>query len=305
MTDLWVEKYRPNRIDDCILPESVKSQAKSMVAGGSMPHMLFCGDPGTGKTTLAKVLCNELGCDYMVFNGSDGSLNIDALRNDVADFAQTVNLDGSTKPKVIIIDEADGLSKAIQDALRNPMEKLSKGCRFILTCNYPDKIIPPLRSRTSRIDFKFTDHELNILVRAFANRMVHILDQEKIPYDFLGIAKVCKEYFPDNRRIINEVQRYVNKSNKLDEGITLDISSSIKILFACIENKDFSGVKDWLANNVTGSLFNTLYKEMDEYIPNERIPLFIDALAYAQQFHGTVPNQELNLLSAINTYMNS
>jgi DNA polymerase III delta prime subunit len=300
---IWVEDYRPKTVQECVLPDLVKKQVQGMILSGSMPHLLFTGTAGTGKTSLGKAIANEIGSEFIIYNGSDGSLNIDELREGVSDFAQTVNVDGSDKFKVIIIDEADGLSKSIQDALRNAMEKYSNGCRFILTANYPDKISEALQSRCARIDFKFNKDEMNTLVRSFAHRLVHILQMENVQYDPDAIIYMCKEYFPDNRRIINEIQKYVNYNSKLDMGIAENIVQNIESLFDFINTKNYNAIKSWVANNNVSSIFNLMFKEYENYIPKQHQPAFIYCTGVGMRYHNTVPNQELNVLAALVEYM--
>jgi len=300
---LLSEIYRPHKVRDCILPDHVKEKAQSIVDSGNMTHQLFSGGAGTGKTTLGKAIADELECEHIIYNGSDGSLNIEELRVDVADFAQTVNIDGSNKFKIIIIDEADGLSRAMQGALREPMEKYSKNCRFILTCNYPEKLINAIHSRCSRIDFKFTPDERNVLIRQFANRVVKIMEQEQIEYTIGGVGLVCKEYFPDNRRILNEIQAYTNRTGKLDDGIVDGLVDNVDKLFDCISKNDYSGVSTWVANNTISSIFDVLFRNMENRIPPSNIMAFVMVMNEGQARHGTVPNQTLNALGTIATYM--
>lgn len=301
--ELWVEKYRPKTIDECILPESVKKQAKGMVASGNLSNLLLCGEAGTGKTTLAKAMCNEYGADFIVYNGSDGSLNLEELRENIADFANTTSLDGKGKLKVVLIDEADGLNHLTQPAMRNAMEKYSKTCRFILTCNYPDKIIPALHSRCATIDYKFEKSEMNNLVRQFAKRVVEILQAEKVTYDVEALKATIVRFFPDNRKILNELQKYANENGTIDEGIVEQLKSNADELFGAIMAKDFAKCKHWLANNSVSSIFNMLYREGEARLPKALLPLWILKLGEYQKYHGVVPNQELNVLAALTEFM--
>jgi DNA polymerase III delta prime subunit len=300
---LWVEKYRPNTIEECILPKRVKQQAKGMVADGNINHLLLSGPAGTGKTTLAKAICHELNADWLMYNGSDGSLNIEELRENIADHAYTTSLSGRDQTKVILIDEADGLSSLVQGALRNAMEKYSNNCRFILTCNYPDKIITPLHSRCASIDYKFNKTELNDLIRQFARRTVEILEEEEIKYDIAAVKGVVMQYFPDNRKILNELQQYARRTGTIDIEILEDLKSDMEILFKAVLDKNFADTKSWIANHSVGTIFNSLYKQSEKYIPKQNIPLFIMRLGEYQKYHGIVPNQELNVLACLTEFM--
>ena len=300
---LWVAKYSPPTIDGCILPESVKAQAKAMVESQNFNHLLLIGPPGTGKTSLAMAMIKELDADYIVYNGSDGSLNLDQLRNNIADFAHTSSLGGRSQHKIIFIDEADGLGHLTQAALRNAMEKYARNCRFILTGNCGDKIIAALHSRCATINYKFEKSELNILVRQFARRTTEILKAEGVTYDVEALKGVILKYFPDNRKILNEMQRYAIQNGTIDAGILAELKSNTDELFDAILVKDFSKTKHWLANNSVGSIFNTLYKEGDNRLPKELLPLWIIKIGEAQRFHNSVPNQELNVLAALTEFM--
>lgn len=305
LNQMWVEKYRPKTIDDCILPEAVKEQARGMIAdgGAKMPHLLLAGTQGTGKTTLAKAICAELDADWIEYNGSDGSLNIEELRENVRDFASTVSMKGKDQLKVVIIDEADGLNWNIQPALRNAMEKYSKNCRFILTCNYLDKIIQPLQSRCATIDFKFEKSEVNGLVQGFARRAYGILKEEKVSCDANALSEVVRMYWPDNRKILNELQRYANQKGCIDEQIIYSMQDSIADLFKAIKDKDFAATKNWVVENAVSSIFNTLYREGEKHLDKSLLPLWIMKLGDYQRYHGVVPNQELNVLCCLTEFM--
>lgn len=300
---LWVESYRPQTISECILPESVKKQAHGMVDSENLNHLILCGGAGTGKTSLAKAIARETNADTFMFNGSDGTINIEFFREKLDSICSTTSLDGKGKTKVIIIDEADGLSPLIQAAFRNFLEKYSSTCRFIFTCNYPDKIMDAIHSRCATIDYKFDKKELNVLIKQFAMRTVDILKKEHISYDIEALKGVILKFFPDNRKILNELQKYANLNGCIDDGILDELKSNVDELFSAILTKDFPKCKDWLANNSTSSIFNVLYKEGEGRIPANMLPLWILKLGEYQKYHGIVPNQELNILAALTEYM--
>lgn len=304
VSDLYTEKYRPQKIDDCILPDKIKVEFSNMILNENVPHLFLVGGAGVGKTTIAKILMNELNCEYLVFNGSSGELNISTLRNKITDFMSTVPLNKNIKYKFVLIDEADGLSKDIQEALRHLMEKYNKG-RFILTGNYQHKVIEPLRSRCATINFKFNKEESNNIIKKFAHRILYILNEEKIDYDIEGVSFVCKEYFPDFRRTINEIQRYINFSGKLDLGIKDNAIDSVEELFRCINNKDFKSIKNWVVNNNIISIFDLLFNNYESYIPEENHPLFIMVIGEGMEYHNTTPNQELNTLRTLTRYIDN
>lgn len=299
--NIWTEKYRPETLSDCILPDAIRKQVDGMIKNG-FPHLLLSGPAGTGKTTLAHIICNELDASYIMFNGSSGELNIDALRNRIEDFGQVGSLTGNkNSTKFIIIDEADGLSAAIQGALRNVMEKF-RTVRFILTCNYPDKVIDPIHSRCSMINYSFDKETLNSMVRGFAVRCMGMLKNEGIECDPTAIMELIKKFYPDNRKIINELQRYSNNNGKIDMGILDFSSTSSDDMFGYIVNNDFAGLKTFLESNDVSSCFNMLYSDCEKHLSSDQIPAFVMAIGSYQRYHGVVPNQRLNILSAITEY---
>jgi DNA polymerase III delta prime subunit len=244
---LWTEKYRPQRIEDCVIPQYLKETFQEYVAKEQIPHMILSGGPGVGKTTVAKALCNELDCDFIVINGSSEN-GIDVLRTKITAFASSVSLNG--KPKVVIIDEADGLNpNSIQPALRNFLEEYSKNCRFIFTCNFANKIISPLHSRCTVIEFKLTKEDRPMMAAKFMKRVLGILEEEQVEADKKVVAQVLSKHFPDYRRVLNELQRYASKGS-IDEGILANIQDTdIKELIASLKEKNFKTMRQWVMNN--------------------------------------------------------
>jgi len=242
---LFVEKYRPQVIDDCILPDDTKKTFKEFVAKGEIPNLLLAGPPGIGKTTIAKALCNELGADYYVINGSDEGRFLDTVRNQAKNFASTVSLTGSAKHKVIIIDEADNTGNDVQLLLRANIEAFYNNCRFIFTCNYKNKIIEPLHSRCAVIDFTIKGKQRVQLAGSFFQRLQSILDAEKIEYDQKVVAELVSKHFPDFRRVLNECQRY-STGGKIDSGILASFSDiSVNELIKNLKDKNFPEVRKW------------------------------------------------------------
>ena len=247
MNQLWVEKYRPSRIKDCILPEDLKNTFTEFVDKSYVPNLLLTGGPGVGKTTVARAMLEECGFDYIIINGSMNG-NIDTLRTDIKNFASTVSLTGSRK--YVILDEADYLNpQSTQPALRNFMEEYSKNCGFILTCNFRNRIIQPLHSRCSVIEFKINGNDKPIAAKNFMERICKILDQEKVTYEKKVIATLITKHFPDWRRVINELQRY-GASGHIDPGILVNLSDdNFKTLMTCLKEKKFKEVRKWVGQN--------------------------------------------------------
>jgi|TARA_B100001093_G_scaffold160658_2_gene153008 DNA polymerase III delta prime subunit len=296
---LWVEKYRPKLLDDIILPDNLKKVFISLKDKGEMMNLLLSGSAGTGKTTVARALCEELGCDYIIINGSDEGRSIDILRDKIKKFVSTVST--TTKPKVVIIDEADYLGLAVQPALRNFIEEFSGNARFILTCNYKHKIIPPLHSRCSVIDFSITKKDLPAIAGAVAKKCLSILNQEGIKADQKAVLEVVKQYFPDNRRIINELQRYSNISGEIDSGIiSLVNTTKVKTLIKFIKQKDFKSCRQWIADNPDpDSLFEDFYRNINEYVEASSIPNLILIIGEYQHRAAFVTSQEINLAAFV------
>jgi len=300
---LWVEKYRPQNIDDCILPEDTKKTFKEFLNKGEVPNLLLCGTAGTGKTTVARALCEQLGCDYIIINGSDEGRQIDTLRTKIKDFASSISFEGKTK--VVIIDEADYLNKdSVQPALRAFIETFSENCRFIFTCNYKNRIISPLHSRTTVIEFKTGNGNKPKLASAFMKRMQDILNSEGIKYHEKVLADLLIKYFPDYRRVINELQRY-SAAGVIDEGILSNFAEiNTKELIASLKEKDWRKMRQWVANNVDTDpqgIFRYIY---DTLLPEiKSIPQLVLLIADYQYKAAFVADQEINLTACLTEIM--
>jgi len=301
---LWVEKYRPQKIDECILPESLKKTFKEFINSGELPNFLFSGTAGTGKTTVAKALCNEVGAEYLFINGSEES-GIDVLRNKIKSFASSVSL--TNAKKVVILDEADYLNpNSTQPALRGFIEEFSNNCRFILTCNFKARIIEPLHSRCAVIDFKIENKDKAKIAAGFYRRVVDILSTEKVESDGKVVAEVITKYFPDYRRILNELQRY-SVSGKIDSGILVNLGEeSYKELFKNLSDKNFTEVRKWIGKNSdtdSTELFRTLYDSAKNSVEPSSIPQLVLILADYQYKAAFVADQEINNMAALTEIM--
>tara|TARA_B100000927_G_scaffold272629_1_gene250420 strand:- start:2688 stop:3629 length:942 start_codon:yes stop_codon:yes gene_type:complete len=300
---LWVEKYRPMLIEDCILPESVKKQFQQFIAKGEVPNLLLSGTAGTGKTTIARALCNELNCDYIVINGSDEGRQIDTLRTKIKQFASAVSFEGKTK--VVILDEADYMNRdSVQPALRGFIEQFAENCRFIFTCNYSNRLIDPLHSRTTVIDFKLAPSDRPVLASKFLKRMEYILNNENVEYNQRVLAELLNKHFPDYRRVINELQRYSVGGN-IDEGILSNFQEvNAKALIEGLREKDWRKMRQWVANNVDTdpqAIFRQIY---DILLPEVKSParLVLDIADY-QYKAAFVADQEINLTACLTQIM--
>ena len=302
---LWVEKYRPQIIEDCILPEKTKATFKEFLKKGEVPNLLLCGTAGTGKTTVARALCEELGCDYIVINGSDEGRQIDTLRTKIKSFASAISFENKTK--VVIIDEADYLNReSVQPALRAFIETFSENCRFIFTCNYKQKIIAPLHSRTTVIEFKTDKKDQPVLASKFMKRMQFVLDAEGITYKDKVLAELLMKYIPDYRRVLNEMQRY-SSSGTIDEGILSNISDiNTKDLISSLKDKDWKKMRQWVANNVDTDpqgIFRYIY---DSLLPEiKTVPQMVLLIADYQYKAAFVADQEINLTACLTEIMAS
>tara|TARA_R100000426_G_scaffold12348_1_gene12365 strand:- start:5022 stop:5960 length:939 start_codon:yes stop_codon:yes gene_type:complete len=301
---LWVEKYRPKTIDDCVLPAHIKTTFKQIVNGGELHNMLLTGTAGLGKTTVAKALCNELNLDYLLINGSEES-GIDTLRNKIKQFASSISLQGGYK--VVILDEADYLNpQSTQPALRGFIEEFSNNCRFILTCNFKNRIIEPLHSRCSVVEFNIPKKESERLCSVMMARLMLILNDEGIKYDNGVLAELIMKYMPDWRRVINELQRY-STSGVIDSGILVSLNDvSVNELMSSLKIKDFKKMRQWVANNIDSdpaSLFRKLYDNMNEYVVPESIPQMVLILADYQYKNSFVSDHELNLVACCTELM--
>ena len=303
---LWVEKYRPHKIDDCILPESLKETFQKFLSQGEIPNLLLSGTAGTGKTTVARALCEQLGCDYIILNGSDEGRSIDTVRNNIKNFASTVSLSESG-PKVVIIDEADYMNpESVQPALRNFIETFSKHCRFIFTCNFINKIIAPIHSRCTVITFRTDKSDKQKIAGAFHKRLKDILDNEQIDYDDKVLAELIIKYYPDFRRTINELQRY-SVSGKIDTGILISLSEqNFKDLASVMKTRDFPKLRKWTVDNIDKDppqLMRELYTNFLNYMDPKSYPIMIMILAKYSYQSAFVADQEINMIACLTEIM--
>jgi len=303
---LWVEKYRPKTIEECILPPNIKKTFQDFLDKGEIPNMLLAGPAGCGKTTVAKALCNELGVDFYVINGSDEGRFLDTVRNTAKNFASTVSLSSTAKHKVIIIDEADNTTNDVQLLLRAFIEEFSGNCRFIFTCNFKNKILEPLHSRCAVIEFSITGKQKPAIAASFFKRIQTILDQEGVGYEQKVLIELINKHFPDWRRVLNECQRY-SSGGQIDSGILAHFSDvKVNDLVKKLKGKDFPEVRKWIVNNLdndTGVLLRRIYDACyDSLVPNS-IPSAVLILAKYQYQMAFVADQEINMLACLTEIM--
>ena len=304
---LWVEKYRPKKISDCILSEDLKDTFTKFLTQKEIPNLLLSGTAGTGKTTVARALCEELGCDYIIINGSDEGRQIDTLRHKIKNFASTVSLTEQSNHKVVIIDEADYMNAdSVQPALRNFIETFYKNCRFIFTCNYKNKIIPALHSRCTVIDFAIKNGQKVKTAKQLLERLGNILKDENIEFDKKVLAELIQKYYPDFRRTINELQRY-SVRGKIDSGILFSISeANTKEVISILKEKRFNDMRKWVIQNLDkepSSLYTSIYDMLYTSLDSKSIPQAILIIAGYQYKSAFVADQEINMVACLTEIM--
>ena len=303
---LWVEKYRPKTIDECILPDNIKETFRQFLNKGEIPNLLLTGPAGVGKTTVAKALCEQLGCDYILINGSDEGRFLDTVRGQAKNFASTMSLSASSNHKVIIIDEADNTTHDVQLLLRSNIEAFHKNCRFIFTCNYKNKIIEPLHSRCSVVEFSIKGKEKAEIQVSFFERIVRILEGEGVDFDKKVLAQLINKHFPDWRRVLNELQRY-SVGGTIDSAILVEFSDvKVDDLIKTLRAKDFPGVRKWVVSNLDNDpavLLRRLYDGLYQTLDGPSIAAAVLIIAKYQYQIAFVADQEINLLACLTEIM--
>jgi len=303
---IWVEKYRPKTIEECILPENIKKTFRDFLNTGEIPNMLLAGPPGVGKTTVAKALCNELGADFYVINGSDEGRFLDTVRNNAKNFASTVSLSSEAKHKVIIIDEADNTGNDVQLLLRAFIEEFANNCRFIFTCNYKNKILEPLHSRCAVVEFGIKGKEKAQIASQFFKRLNDILEKEKVETDKKVLAELINKHFPDWRRVLNECQRYA-VSGKIDSGILASFTDiNVNDVIKNLKTKNFPEVRKWVNSNLDNDstvLLRRVYDALYEVLDGPSIAACVLIVSKYQYQAAFVADQEINLLAALTEIM--
>jgi replication factor C small subunit len=305
---LWVEKYRPNIVEDCILPDSIKDVFQGFVNQGELPNLLLSGTAGVGKTTIAKALCEEIGASYIVINGSDEGRFLDTVRNRVRQFATTISLTSGASHKVVIIDEADNTTNDVQLSLRTAVEEFHSNCRFIFTCNFINKIIEPLHSRCTVVDFRIKPEQATNLQGQFFTRLKTILTHEQVQYEDKVLAKLVRRYYPDWRRLINECQRYA-ATGAITSAILVDVADvNLDTLLASLKKKEFTNVKNWVVqhmDNDPSMVMRKIYDSIYSVLKPASIPEAVLIIAKYMRDIQIVPDQEVNMLACLTEIMMS
>jgi len=302
---VWVEKYRPHSVKDCILPKDLKETFQAFVDNSHIPNLLLCGGSGVGKTTIAKAMLDELGCDYIMINGSLEGRNIDILRTTIKDFASSMSFVGGRK--YVIMDEADHINpSSTQPALRNFIEEYSSNCGFIFTCNYKNRIIEPLKSRCSVIDFTIPADQKPTIALQFMKRACSILDDNSVQYDKKVVAELINKHFPDWRRVLNELQRY-SPTGKIDTGIFINMSEeNLKVLIGHLKKKNFKDMRIWVADNIHNdpvSIYRSLYDSAYDYVKASDIPTLVIIIGEYLYKNAFVADSEINMVACLTQIM--
>jgi replication factor C small subunit len=302
MSDLWVEKYRPLTVDDCILSDEMKDTFKNFIKNKEIPNLMLTGSAGIGKTTIAKAICSEIGADYVMINASD-ERGIDTIRNKVKQFASTVSLTNQTK--VIILDESDSMTPEAQRAIRGVFEEFYKNCRFILTCNFKNKLIEPIHSRCSVIDFTISKKNKPILAMKLLERVEYILSMENVEYSKDVVIQLIMKYFPDFRRLLNELQRY-SVSGSIGSGILATTNLNVTELVGFLSGKEFTNVRKWVVDNLdneSDAVYRSIYDSLYDSLEPASIPEAVVIIADYQYKSAFVSDIEINLLAALTEIM--